>query len=208
VAPDGATAVTLVLLQEVTEATVPLKVMELPPCVLPKPEPAITTAEPGAPLLGVKVEMLGGGTTVKSTPALGIPATLTTTLPVLIPAGAIAVMLLALHEVTLAATPLKVTVPTPWVAPKLDPAITTAEPTGPELGDKLLIAGTGRLAVVWKVVINCVSAAEEFPLQVAVCTPADDTVSFSESAPSPELFDSCTALYPAPADKAGPPELS
>jgi hypothetical protein len=175
-------------------------------------EPAITTEEPTAPRLGFKVLMLGGGTTANSIPALATPETVTTTLPVAAPAGTTAVILLALQEVTLAATPLKVTVPTPCVAPKLEPAITTKDPTGPEPGDRLLITGLGTLARVWNVVISCMIGAEAFPLQVAVCTPAEVEVALCESAASPEvlfkLFDNCTALYPVPAVKMGLPVLS
>ena len=194
-APAGTATVMLPALHELTVAAVPLKLTVLPPCVAPKLEPAITTDEPTAPLLGVIVLMLGGGTTVKLTPALGTPDTVTTTLPVLAPAGATAVMLLALHDVTLAVIPLKLTLLVPGIAPKFEPAITTDEPTGPELGERLLIAGAATLAVVWNVVMSCVSAAEELPAQVAVCTPVVDTVPFSDSAPSPELLlDNCTAV--------------
>src|SRR5437762_12398199 len=85
--------------------------------------------------------------TVKFTPLLAIPPTVTTTLPVVAPPGTDATMLVALQLVVLAAVPLKVTAP---VVPKLVPVMVTAVPTGPEVGFRLVMAG-----------------AEELPLNVA-----------------------------------------
>ena len=63
------------------------------------------------------------------------------------------------------------------------------------MGERLLIEGAATLAVVWNVVMSCVSAAKELPAQVAVCTPVADTVPFSDSAPSPKLLlDNWTAV--------------
>lgn len=50
----------------------------------------------------------GGGSTVKLTPLLATPATVTTTLPVVAPAGTGATMLLALQLVGVAVVPLNV----------------------------------------------------------------------------------------------------
>src|SRR5437660_446730 len=53
-------------------------------------------------------------------------------------------MLVALHPVTVAATPLNVTVLVPCVVPKLAPVIVTELPTAPEVGFKLvMLAGGG-----------------------------------------------------------------
>ena len=72
--------------------------------------PAITTEEPTAPLLGVRLLMLGAGVTVNETPALETPpAAVTTTLPVVAPVGAVAVMLVIVQLVMVAAVPLNVT---------------------------------------------------------------------------------------------------
>jgi hypothetical protein len=58
--------------------------------------------------------MLGVGTgTVKFTPLLATPPTVTTTLPVVVPAGTGTAMLVALQLVAAAATPLNVTVLVP-----------------------------------------------------------------------------------------------
>src|SRR5262245_52628897 len=69
--------------------------------------------------------------TVKSTPLLATLLTLTTTLPVVAPAGTAATMLIADQLVVVAVVPLKVTVLVPFVAPKLVPVIVTAVATGP-----------------------------------------------------------------------------
>ena len=58
--------------------------------------------------------------TVKVTPVLATPLTVTTTLPVVAPLGW-PVMLVALQLVGVAAMPLKVTVLPPWLAPKFVP---------------------------------------------------------------------------------------
>ncbi len=50
-------------------------------------------------------------------------------------------MLVALQLVTVAAVPLNVTVLVPFVDPKFVPVIVTAVPTGPELGDRLVMLG-------------------------------------------------------------------
>jgi hypothetical protein len=88
--------------------------------------------------------MLGGGATVKAVPAptlLASPPTVTTTFPVVAPAGTATMMLVALQLVTVAAVPLNVTVLVPWAAPKPVPVIVTAVPTGPDVGAKLLMLG-------------------------------------------------------------------
>jgi hypothetical protein len=57
------------------------------PCVAPKFVPAIVTTAPTGPELGVRLVMLGVGRTVKLTPLLGTPFTVTTTLPLVAPLG-------------------------------------------------------------------------------------------------------------------------
>src|SRR4030081_1117766 len=87
---------------------------------------------------------LGAEPTVKFTPLLATPPTVTTTLPVVAPLGADATMLVALQLVVLAVVPLKVTVP---VVPKLAPVMATAVPTGPEVGFRLVIVGADEVTV-------------------------------------------------------------
>jgi hypothetical protein len=133
----------LLALQAVAVAVVPLNFTVLVPCVAPKFVPATTIDEPTAPLFGVRLVMLGGVKTVKFTPLLPTPFTVTTTLPVVDPAGTVAVMLLALHAVAVAVVPLNVTVLVPGVSPKFVPAITIEEPTVPLFGVRLVMLGVG-----------------------------------------------------------------
>ena len=142
VAPVGTTAVSPVLVQPLTAVAVtPLNFTV--PVVVPKLDPAITIDDPMAPLLGVRLVMAGGTTIVKFTPALATPpAAVTTTFPVVAPAGTTAVTLVLLHGPTdVATTPLNFTVPFPWLAPKFVPVITTDVPTGPDVGARLVMLG-------------------------------------------------------------------
>jgi hypothetical protein len=73
--------------------------------------PVIVTDVPTGPDVGASVLMLGGVVTVKLTPLLATPFTVTTTLPVVAPVGTLTTMLLAPHVVAVPAfVPLKVTV--------------------------------------------------------------------------------------------------
>ena len=78
---------------------------------------------------------------MNATPLLATPPTVTTTFPVVAPAGTGATMLVALQLVGAAAIPLNLTVLDPWLAPKLVPAIVTAVPTGPAVGFRLEMLG-------------------------------------------------------------------
>jgi hypothetical protein len=72
--------------------------------------------------------------TVKADPLLAVPNTVTTTLPVLAPAGTDTVMLVGLQALAAAAViPLNVTVLVPCVAPKLVPVMVMDVPAGPEV---------------------------------------------------------------------------
>ena len=81
--------------------------------------------------------------TVNGTPLLATPPTVTTTLPVVAPAGTCAVMLVALHPVGVAAVPLNLTVLVPCVAPKFAPVIATEVPTRPDVGLRLEMVVAG-----------------------------------------------------------------
>jgi hypothetical protein len=117
----------------------------LVPCVAPKFAPAIVTDVPTTPDAGFRLVILGAGTvTVNAAPLLATPPTVTTTFPVVAPAGAAATMLVALQLVGVAAMPLKLTVLAPCVAPKFAPLIVTDVPTTPDVGFKLaILAGEG-----------------------------------------------------------------
>jgi len=110
-APTGTGAMTLEAPQLVGAELTPLKVTVLVPWDAPKFAPKIVTEEPIAPADGLRLLMLGGGGgTVKFTPLLAMPATVTTTLPVVAPAGTGTTMLVALQLVGNAKTPLNATV--------------------------------------------------------------------------------------------------
>jgi hypothetical protein len=90
-----------------------LNVTVLAPWLAPKLLPAIVTDAPTAPELGDKLLMLGTTSTVNGTPALATPLTVTTTLPVVAPAGTAATIELALQLVGTALVVLNVTVLVP-----------------------------------------------------------------------------------------------
>jgi len=87
--------------------------------------------------------MLGVGTTVKVTPLLGTPPTVTTTLPDVAAAGTGTRMLVAVQLVGVAMVPLNLTVLVPCDAPKFEPLIVTEVPVGPVVGFRLAMFGTG-----------------------------------------------------------------
>ena len=127
---------------------IPLNVTVLVPCVAPKFAPPIVTGVPITPDPGVTLVMLGADTvTVKLDPLLVCPPTVTTTLPVVAPAGTVTTMLVALQFVAVAVIPLNVTVLTPCVAPKFAPPIVTGVPTAPEFGSRLVMLGAGTVTV-------------------------------------------------------------
>src|SRR5438552_3176698 len=142
VAPAGTGATMLVAPQLVGVATVPLNFTVLVPCVAPKFAPAIVTDVPMIPDVGLRLVMLGAGTvTVKLTPLLATPPTVTTTFPVVAPLGTGATILVALQLVGVAAVPLNVTVLVPCVAPKFAPVIVTDAPTNPDVGFRPVMLG-------------------------------------------------------------------
>ena len=75
----------------------------------------MVTDAPTAPEVGLKLLMLGADVvlTVKLTPLLATPPTVTTTFPLVAPAGTGTAMLVALQLVGVAATPLNFTVLVP-----------------------------------------------------------------------------------------------
>jgi hypothetical protein len=92
VASAGTTASIDVSPQLLMDAAVmPLNFTVLVPCVPPKPVPVILTVPPTTPLSGVRLAILVAVLTVKTTPLLGPPAVVvTTTFPVVAPAGTVA----------------------------------------------------------------------------------------------------------------------
>jgi hypothetical protein len=144
VAPDGTDVTMLAAPQLVTVAVVPLKVTVLVPCEDPKLVPVMVTAVPAGPEVVDRLVIVGAGAepvTVKVTPLLATPPTVTTTFPVVAPAGTEVAMLVALQVVTVAAVPLNVIVLVPCEDPKFVPVIVTGVPAGPEVVDRLVIEG-------------------------------------------------------------------
>src|SRR5260370_13556883 len=110
VAPTGTGATMRVLDQLVVRATRPLKTspLALVPTVGPKFVPVTLTEVPMGPALGLTPVMFGGGVTVKGRPVLEYPPTVTTTVPVVAPAGTDGPMVVAVREGTVVTgVPLK-----------------------------------------------------------------------------------------------------
>lgn len=100
----------------------------------------IVTEDSAAPDVGFKLEIVGGPVTVKGTPLLAAPPTaVTTTFPVVAPAGTVAVMLVSLQLLMPPAVPLKLT--PPCEDPKFVPEMTTEVPTAPAFGERLVMFG-------------------------------------------------------------------
>jgi hypothetical protein len=99
----------------------------------------IVTEAPTAADVGERLLMLGR--TLKLTPLLAVLPTVTTTLPVVAPAGTGATMFVVLQLVGVAVVPLNLTVLVPCVEPKFLPVIVTDVPTVPDVGDRLVMLG-------------------------------------------------------------------
>ncbi len=133
---------------EVAEVTVKLaltelKVTEVAPL---KFVPLMITLVPTGPLVGAKLVIVGGSTTVNALLLVAVPPAVVTLIgPVVTPAGTIARIEVAEVTVKLALTELKVT----EVAPlKFVPPMITLVPTGPLVGAKLVIVGGSATANV------------------------------------------------------------
>src|SRR6266568_3837618 len=85
-------------------------------------------------------------TEITVTVKFATPPTVTTTLPVVAPAGTGTKMAVGLQIVGTAAVPLNVTVLLPWLVPKLAPVIVTGVPTGAEPGLRFVMLGGGGVA--------------------------------------------------------------
>src|SRR5882762_8941141 len=111
---------------------------------------------------------------MKLTGLLDLPATVTTTLPELAPAGTVAMILVALQLVAEAAVPLNVTVLVPCGVPKFVPVIVTEDPTGPTSGDILIIVGPGGPVEALNAAMSAIqSNPEGARVQVAAMAPAE-----------------------------------
>ena len=129
-------------------AAVPPNVTVLPPCVPPNPLPVIVTPVPTGPDVGHALLIPGPPLTVNPTPLLAIPPTVTTTFPVVAPAGTLTRIAVSLQlAATPAFTPLNVTVLSPCVPPNPLPEIVTAVPTVPDGTERLVMLGPAPVTV-------------------------------------------------------------
>src|SRR5438093_3212745 len=136
VAPAGTLAVIVLAEFTVKLALVPLNRTAVAPVKL---VPLIVTLVPTGPLVGVKLEMVGGFTTVKLPALLAVPPAVVTLIgPVVAPAGTVAVIAVAEFTVNRRAVPMNRTALAPV---KLVPLIVTLVPTGPLVGVKLVMVG-------------------------------------------------------------------
>lgn len=123
-------------------AATPLNVTLLVPCDAPKLVPEIVTVVPVRPLCGDSAVIVGTLVeTVNAAPLLATPPTVTTTFPVVAPAGTGTTMLVSDQVVGVAFVPLKLIVLVPCGALKPVPVIVTGVPTGPAPGDTLVTTG-------------------------------------------------------------------
>jgi hypothetical protein len=100
---------------------------------------------PAALRAGEMDEVTASGAVTVNVTALLAPTPVTFTTTGMAPSetddGTGALIEVALHKVGAPTTPPKVTVLLPWVDPKLAPVIVTDVPTGPVVGERLVIAG-------------------------------------------------------------------
>lgn len=141
VAVAGTGTVIRVLLQLVGVAGVPLNVTALVPWVAPKLLPLMFIDKPTPPDILERLEIPGPGVTMKFIPLLATPPTVTTTLPLVAEFGTRATIEDALQFVTEAAVPLNTTMLELCDEPKLLPVIVTGEAVGPDVGERIDIAG-------------------------------------------------------------------
>jgi hypothetical protein len=131
----------VVAFQLVGVPTTELKVTVLVPWLPPKFVPVTVTEVPNGPDVGLTLVILGVGITVKVTPLLIMPPTVTTMGPVVAPTGTVTIMLVELQFDTAAVAPLKATELLPCVAPKFVPVIVIGTPTAPVVWLKLVMLG-------------------------------------------------------------------
>jgi len=136
------------------------------PCDGPKFAPAIVTEVPTGPEAGLRLVMLGAEAeaevTVNAIPLLAAPPTVTTTFPVVAPAGTATTMLVAFQLVGVAAVPLKLTVLLPCDVPKFVPVIVTEVPATADAGFRLVIFGTKAVELAWPPLEHPVFSSAKF----------------------------------------------
>ena len=112
-APVGTVASMLVAVVELTDARTPLKVTRLLDGVVWKFVPVMVTVPPGEPAVGVKLVMVGapGLPTIKDALLVAVPeGVVTLIVPVVAPVGTLVTICVAVDALTIAVTPLNLTV--------------------------------------------------------------------------------------------------
>jgi hypothetical protein len=163
VAPAGTVVVILVDELAVTTEAVPLNLTELVAGVVSKLAPEIVTVAPTPPLVGVKLEIKGGGITEKLDALVPVwPSRVTVIAPLVAPAGTVVVILVVVLAVTVAVVPLNLTVLLEGVVSKFAPVMVTVAPAPPVFGVKLEIVGGGVIAkeealvAVWPATVTAI----------------------------------------------------
>lgn len=129
----------------IIEDATPLNVTVLVPCRVPKPVPVMRTSVSTGPDVGVSPPICRIVKFIELLPPLAV---LTITGPLATFIGTGTTMLVSLQLVGVAEKPLKVTVPVPCEAPKLEPVIVTGVSHGPRGGLKLATVGGGGRTVI------------------------------------------------------------
>ncbi len=203
VAPVGTGTTMLVSLQLVGVPALVPNLTVLLPWVDPKPLPVIVTELPTGAAAGERLAMFGAGTTVKFTPTLATPETVTTTFPVVAPDGTGTIIFALAQLVGVPGVPLNVTVLVPCVAPKFVPVTVIAAPTAPDVGDKLVIFGTGSTVKLTPLLSTPLANTTTFPVVAAGGTGTTMLVSL-QLAGVPALPLTSTVLLPCVAPKLVP----
>jgi hypothetical protein len=141
-APAGTMATMLLSVQFAAATLTAFSEIVLISWVAPKWAPEIVTKVPTIPDCGDRPLMLGVCSTVKLTPLLSTPLTLTTTFPVIAPVGTGTAIDVVLQLVGVVAVPLNATVLAPCDDPKFVPSIVTNAPTVPDVGERVVILGS------------------------------------------------------------------
>jgi hypothetical protein len=147
VVPLATVAVILVeLLTVKLEAALPLKATAVAPVRL---VPVMTTEVPTGPLVGAKLVIAGGASTVNMPADAAVPpGVVTVTAPVVVLLATVAVIWVALFTVNVeAAFPPNATALAPF---RFTPVMVTTAPADPDVGVKLEIWGAGTTGLVFE----------------------------------------------------------
>jgi len=128
----------------------------------------------------------------------------TTTFPVVAPAGTGTTMLVADQLVGVAVVPLNFTEPVPCVAPKFAPAIVTDAPTGPDVGDRLVMLGVESTVKVTPLLLTPAALTTMFPVVAPAGTGATILVALHVVTVAAVPLN-VTVLVPCVAPKFEPP---